>query len=178
MRAAVLVALAAASAFANSDRDAFISDVRARAAALDAPTPRDARRVLIEASAAAVARKGDRLRAHYAAGHLGDVYVNTSYGSLIGIGGGNATVNQFLGVPFAAPPIGALRWKAPQPPAPWGTRNAQWFAPSCMQSEVRVMRERLRSLLPIVSSPLCYCVCVCTRWCVLFAFLSSLFPSY
>ncbi len=40
----------------------------------------------------------------------------------------------FLGLPYAAPPIGDLRWKPPQPPAAWhGVRNATTFAASCPQ---------------------------------------------
>jgi para-nitrobenzyl esterase len=40
----------------------------------------------------------------------------------------------YLGVPFAAPPIGDLRWRAPQPVAAWpGVRQADKFAPACMQ---------------------------------------------
>jgi para-nitrobenzyl esterase len=40
----------------------------------------------------------------------------------------------FKGVPFAAPPIGPLRWRAPQAPAAWpGIRSANQFAPICMQ---------------------------------------------
>src|SRR5689334_12834354 len=43
-------------------------------------------------------------------------------------------VATFKGIPFAAPPTGALRWKKPQPVAPWaGVRAANAFAPSCMQ---------------------------------------------
>jgi para-nitrobenzyl esterase len=45
-------------------------------------------------------------------------------------------VTAFLGVPFAAPPIGTLRWKPPQPAA---YRNADWradqFGTSCMQNQ-------------------------------------------
>ncbi len=94
-------------------------------------------RVLTEFLADATAAKARMLRAHVAAGHLGTVLVNTSYGPLSGIGGGNATVNQFLGVPFAAPPTGSLRWRPPTPPTPWGPapRDATWFAPTCMQEE-------------------------------------------
>ncbi|HLZ98640.1 MAG TPA: carboxylesterase family protein, partial [Steroidobacteraceae bacterium] len=41
----------------------------------------------------------------------------------------------FKGIPFAAPPVGELRWKGPQPVQPWqGVRTAAAFAPSCMQN--------------------------------------------
>ena len=37
----------------------------------------------------------------------------------------------FKGIPFAAPPVGDLRWKAPQPVVPWdGVRDALEFGPS------------------------------------------------
>jgi para-nitrobenzyl esterase len=40
----------------------------------------------------------------------------------------------FLGVPYAAPPIGALRWKAPEPPTKWdGVRKAVAFGSVCPQ---------------------------------------------
>ena len=40
----------------------------------------------------------------------------------------------FKGIPFAAPPVGPLRWKAPQPAAKWdGVRKAEAFGPRCMQ---------------------------------------------
>ncbi|MES1200855.1 MAG: carboxylesterase family protein [Pseudomonadota bacterium] len=45
-------------------------------------------------------------------------------------------VRAFLGVPYAAPPVGPLRWRAPQPAAHWrGVRDATQFAPSCMQAD-------------------------------------------
>ena len=41
----------------------------------------------------------------------------------------------WFGVPFAAPPVRELRWRAPQPVAPWqGTLHADRFAPMCLQS--------------------------------------------
>lgn len=41
----------------------------------------------------------------------------------------------FKGIPFAAPPVGDLRWKAPQPPAKWnGVWEATKFAPAPMQA--------------------------------------------
>ncbi len=46
----------------------------------------------------------------------------------------NAAVRAYLGIPFAAPPLGNLRWKPPQPVVPWeGVKAADAFAPRCMQ---------------------------------------------
>lgn len=43
-------------------------------------------------------------------------------------------VSAWLGVPFAAPPLRELRWKPPQPVAPWqGIYHADRFAPECLQ---------------------------------------------
>lgn len=43
-------------------------------------------------------------------------------------------VQAFLGIPFAAPPVGDLRWRAPQPPAPWqGVRRCDAYGPACVQ---------------------------------------------
>jgi para-nitrobenzyl esterase len=46
-------------------------------------------------------------------------------------------VAAFKDIPFAAPPVGALRWKAPQPPAHWkGVRPAVAFGARCMQGNI------------------------------------------
>ena len=46
-------------------------------------------------------------------------------------------VTAFLGIPFAQPPVGDLRWRAPQPVKPWtGIRPAVDFGPRCMQAKV------------------------------------------
>ncbi|HKF76842.1 MAG TPA: carboxylesterase/lipase family protein [Candidatus Dormibacteraeota bacterium] len=59
--------------------------------------------------------------------------VRVSDGALKGrVSGG---VRTFLGIPYAAPPVGPLRWKAPQPAAPWtGTRDATAPGSRCAQS--------------------------------------------
>lgn len=42
-------------------------------------------------------------------------------------------ISTFKGIPFAAPPVGDLRWKAPQPLLPWnGVKKASKFGPICM----------------------------------------------
>jgi len=43
-------------------------------------------------------------------------------------------IASFKGIPFAAPPVGELRWRAPQPVVPWeGVREADQFGPPPMQ---------------------------------------------
>jgi len=43
-------------------------------------------------------------------------------------------VTKFLGIPYAKPPVGALRWMPPQPVAKWtGVRRAYKFGPTCAQ---------------------------------------------
>ena len=44
-------------------------------------------------------------------------------------------IRVFRGVPYAAPPVGNLRWRTPQPVVPWqGVKEADRYAPSCMQA--------------------------------------------
>ena len=48
--------------------------------------------------------------------------------------GPNSNELAFLGIPFAAPPVGNLRWKPPQPVERWqGVRSASKFSPACPQ---------------------------------------------
>jgi len=54
------------------------------------------------------------------------------------LSGGSASspeVRVYKGIPFAAPPVGELRWKAPKAAAFWqGVRQATQFSPMCMQT--------------------------------------------
>ena len=60
--------------------------------------------------------------------------VRVESGLLEGVPALTAGVTAFKGIPYAAPPVGDLRWKAPQPPAAWPVlRNADRFGPACMQ---------------------------------------------
>ena len=54
----------------------------------------------------------------------------TKYGEVEGIPAENKGIAVFKGIPYAAPPVGDLRWKAPQPPASWeGVRKCDEFGP-------------------------------------------------
>ena len=55
-------------------------------------------------------------------------------GLISGAQGQDPSVTVFRGVPYAAPPVGDLRWRAPQPLAPWeGVRKADQFSANCTQ---------------------------------------------
>ena len=54
-------------------------------------------------------------------------------GSVSGLVDGGISI--FKGIPFAAPPVGDRRWKAPAPVLPWsGVKKADAFADACMQA--------------------------------------------
>jgi para-nitrobenzyl esterase len=66
--------------------------------------------------------------------------VRVEQGLLAGAPGTDPSVTVYKGVPFAAPPVGELRWRAPRPALPWqGVRKADQFGPNCIQ----VMRDGL-----------------------------------
>jgi len=66
-----------------------------------------------------------------------DDIVTIESGKLKGSSDTGRSVRIFRGIPFAAPPVGDLRWKAPQPPKPWtGVRSADKFGPACLQTDV------------------------------------------
>jgi para-nitrobenzyl esterase len=60
--------------------------------------------------------------------------VRLDTGMISGAAAPSGDVRVFKGVPFAAPPVGDLRWRAPQPAAHWdGVRKAEEFSKTCMQ---------------------------------------------
>ena len=64
----------------------------------------------------------------------------TESGAISGVREGGLSV--YKGVPFAAPPVGDLRWRPPATVTPWtGTRETDAFAPACMQIGVSMPGE-------------------------------------
>src|SRR5579864_7754127 len=60
--------------------------------------------------------------------------VHLDNGLVSGLAGKSPEVRVFKGLPFAAPPVGNLRWASPKPPAHWdGVRQADEFGQICMQ---------------------------------------------
>lgn len=58
--------------------------------------------------------------------------VQTKYGAVSGVSLDGCTL--FRGIPYAAPPVGELRWRPPRDPAPWeGVRVCDTFGPACVQ---------------------------------------------
>ncbi|MGA9070455.1 MAG: carboxylesterase family protein [Terracidiphilus sp.] len=65
------------------------------------------------------------------------ITAKTAQGKVAGKTINDGKVKAFLGLPYAAAPVGELRWKAPQPPLPWkGTRDATKFGAHCAQLHV------------------------------------------
>ena len=69
--------------------------------------------------------------------HAADDVVTIESGKLQGTTNADRSVRIFKGIPFAAPPVGDLRWKAPQPAKSWtGIRPADKYASACLQTNV------------------------------------------
>jgi len=63
--------------------------------------------------------------------------VNTKSGPVKGAISTDGKVRMFKGIPYAAPPVGPLRWKAPQPAASWSSPlDATNFGARCMQENI------------------------------------------
>lgn len=87
---------------------------------------------LLLATGAACTTAGGTL----ASGSIGGGPVNTELGLLQGVPSTAVEgVTVFKGIPFAAPPIGELRWQLPQPAQPWnGVRMANEWGNNCIQN--------------------------------------------
>jgi para-nitrobenzyl esterase len=63
--------------------------------------------------------------------------IKTEQGTVAGKTINDGKVRAFLGLPYAAPPVGELRWKPPVTPSPWkGVRQATEFGHHCAQGRV------------------------------------------
>jgi para-nitrobenzyl esterase len=64
--------------------------------------------------------------------------VSLQSGRVVGVAGSDPGVMVYKGIPYAAPPIGQLRWRPPQPPHRWDrVRLAEFFGPGCVQDLAR-----------------------------------------
>jgi len=76
--------------------------------------------------------------------------VRTRDGTVEGIAAGNPAYTVFKGVPYGRPPVGALRWAPPQPPAPWdGVRRCDTFPPVSIQAVQRKGDFYQREFFPV-----------------------------
>jgi len=83
--------------------------------------------------------------------------VRVEQGLLTGTNGASASVRVYLGVPYAAPPVGDLRWKAPQSAAPWkGVRKATEFSNACWQTPYPPAAAIYQAKLPPLSEDCLY----------------------
>lgn len=64
--------------------------------------------------------------------------VRIQTGMVQGVPGDDPSVTAFKGIPFAAPPVGDLRWRPPQAPASWqGVLKADHYSAACIQDHTR-----------------------------------------
>jgi len=74
--------------------------------------------------------------------------VKAPAGTMEGIDQGALRV--FKGIPFAVPPVGSLRWKAPVPLPPWkGVKQTKEFGPACFQPQSRAVSIYSEPPLPM-----------------------------
>lgn len=72
--------------------------------------------------------------------------VNVTGGQIAGTRAG--AMRTYLGVPFAAPPVGALRWRSPQAVLPWdGVKRADRFSAACAQTAAWVTHPKSEDCL-------------------------------
>jgi para-nitrobenzyl esterase len=83
--------------------------------------------------------------------------VRVEQGLLAGTNGASPEVRVYRGIPYAAPPVGDLRWKAPQSAAPWqGVRQATEFSNACWQTPYPPAAAIYQSQLPPLSEDCLY----------------------
>ncbi|HET8889202.1 MAG TPA: carboxylesterase family protein [Candidatus Angelobacter sp.] len=83
--------------------------------------------------------------------------VRVEQGLLAGTSGSSADMRVYRGIPFAAPPVGDLRWKAPQPAAKWqGVRKATEFSNACWQTPYPAAAAIYQAKLPPLSEDCLY----------------------
>lgn len=80
--------------------------------------------------------------------------IRVTGGLVAGIAEADGAVRAYKGIPFAAPPVGALRWCAPQPVLPWGgVRSCDRFGSVCQQP--MIPRNSIMSLFSFAEPPEC-----------------------
>ena len=83
--------------------------------------------------------------------------VRVEQGLLAGTNGSSAEMRVYRGIPFAAPPVGDLRWRAPQPAAKWqGVRQAAEFSNACWQTPYPAALAIYQAKLPPLSEDCLY----------------------
>jgi len=83
--------------------------------------------------------------------------IKIEQGLLSGTTGNSADVRVYRGIPYAAPPVGDLRWKAPQPAAPWkGVRQATEMPQACWQTPYPPAAAIYQAKLPPLSEDCLY----------------------
>ena len=80
-------------------------------------------------------------------GGITDV-ITVADGALTGVYTADRAVEVYAGIPYAAPPVGDLRWREPQDPEPWeGVLTADSFAPMSMQEQNSVIYSSLAQII-------------------------------
>lgn len=83
--------------------------------------------------------------------------VKTAAGTVAANEDSTAALRIFRAIPYAAPPIGPLRWQPPQPPRSWtGVRKTTGFSAACMQNQGSVLTSIIYTSSPSISENCLY----------------------